>query len=102
MQMRFLYASPAYQRELGYDCAVLQEQGVDLVQLVHPEDAPRLLQGMQKALLHGGAPKVLVRMRHASGRLEAAEIALRAMPGRLLALVLRLMGPLNAMPWLKP
>lgn len=67
---------------------------------MHPEDTPRLLQNVRKALLHGEAPKVSIRVRHASGRVEPAEISLRLMPGRQMALVLRLVGPLDAMHWL--
>lgn len=31
--MTFLYASPGFQRELGYDPVVLRQQGIDLVKV---------------------------------------------------------------------
>ncbi len=33
MQLTFTYASPAYQRELGYEPVVLQEQGIGLTKV---------------------------------------------------------------------
>lgn len=65
----------------------------DPPQLVHPEDAPALLGQVKKALLYGEAPKVPLRVRHASGRVEVGEASLRLVPGRQVAVVLRLRGP---------
>lgn len=62
---RILYASASHRASLGYVPEELA--GLDLVELIHPQDRPIVRQGWEQALRHKESRTVEVRIRHQSG-----------------------------------
>ncbi|MCI0477385.1 MAG: PAS domain S-box protein, partial [Anaerolineales bacterium] len=59
------YISPSVQRVLGYDPARIL--GASIYDLVHPDDLPRVLEMVQRALETRSGARMELRYKHAAG-----------------------------------
>src|SRR5262249_35407100 len=66
LESRFLYASPSFERALGY--APAQLCGTDSLALVHPDDRAGLRETWRQAMLHKDQRVAEVRLRHLKDR----------------------------------
>ncbi|CBJ32914.1 multi-sensor hybrid histidine kinase [Ectocarpus siliculosus] len=86
----FLYASNAFQRVLGISTEDLL--GVQLIHLVHPDDAGRVTEALPPALLCNQVTQVVVyRLRHQQQEFTV-ESSFRVVPTKLVAIT-RVGGP---------
>ncbi|CAM9826292.1 unnamed protein product, partial [Ectocarpus sp. 13 AM-2016] len=86
----FLYASNAFQRVLGICAEDLL--GVQLIHLVHPDDAGRVTEALRRALLCDQVTQVVVyRLRHQQQEFTV-ESSFRVVPTKLVAIT-RVGGP---------
>ncbi|CAM9602569.1 unnamed protein product, partial [Ectocarpus sp. 8 AP-2014] len=86
----FLYASNAFQRVLGISTEDLL--GVQLIHLVHPDDAGRVTEALRRALLCTQVTQVVVyRLRHQQQEFTV-ESSFRVVPTKLVAIT-RVGGP---------
>ncbi|CAB1118351.1 unnamed protein product [Ectocarpus sp. CCAP 1310/34] len=86
----FLYASNAFQRALGIRTEDLL--GVQLIHLVHPDDAGRVTEALRRALLCNQVTQVVVyRLRHQQQEFTV-ESSFRVVPTKLVAIT-RVGGP---------
>ncbi|CAM9428187.1 unnamed protein product, partial [Ectocarpus sp. 4 AP-2014] len=86
----FLYASNAFQRVLGISTEDLL--GIQLIHLVHPDDAGRVTEALRRALLCNQVTQVVVyRLRHQQQEFTV-ESSFRVVPTKLVAIT-RVGGP---------
>src|SRR5205085_2209483 len=74
--LRWIESSPAEQEFLGWDLAALR--GMSFLDVIHPEDHPRVSEQVGTALEKGEAHGLIVRIRTAQGRHKAIEVSIGA------------------------
>ena len=70
---RFIFASPAIRELLGVDAAALVERGIDLLDLVHPDDRAAVAASLRESADLGSAWLATFRVPHAAGGERSVE-----------------------------